>query len=224
MKVHLITLALVDDHPTLLEGLRSIFGRRDGYSVVATGGSCESALQIAVDHKPDIVILDLNMPGEAFACIRQIRNLNPAVRVLAFTASASINHAIDALQAGAHGYVLKGSSLDCLIDAIETVMAGDTYISKGLATKVIAALTNPQGARIKLSTREQQIVALLLESRTNREMAEQMHLSEKTIKNYMSLLMQKLKVRNRVGLVMATKGMPLGGAFVTDIERIGLSN
>jgi len=110
------------------------------------------------------------------------------------------------------------------MDAINTVMAGETYISRGLATKVIAALTNPQGARIKLSTREEQIVALLLEGRTNREMGEQLQLSEKTIKNYMSLLMQKLKVRNRVGLVMAARGMPLANASSRDVERIGLLN
>ena len=222
--MHVVSIAFVDDHPTLLEGLRAIFSRRQGYKVVATGGCCEDAFRIAVDHHPDIIILDLNMPGDAFACIRQMRKSAPGVKIIALTASSAINHAIDTLQAGASGYVLKGSSLDSLIDGIETVMSGETYISKGLATKVIAALTNPQGARIKLSTREEQIVALLLQSRTNREMAEQMHLSEKTIKNYMSLLMQKLKVRNRVGLVMAAKGMSLSGTASSDVGRIGLFN
>ena len=219
-----VSIAFVDDHPTLLEGLRAIFARRHGYKVVATGGCCDEALNIALHHKPEVLILDLNMPGNAFDCIRQTRKKVPEIKIIAFTASSGINHAIDALQAGASGYVLKGSSLDNLMDAIDAVMSGETYISKGFATKVIAALTNPQGARIKLSTREEQIVALLLESRTNREMAEQLHLSEKTIKNYMSLLMQKLKVRNRVGLVMAARGMPLAGGPGRDVERIGLLN
>jgi DNA-binding NarL/FixJ family response regulator len=192
--------------------------------VISTGGCCDDALDIAQNHGPDIIILDLNMPGNAFDCIKQIRKTSPDVKIIAFTASSGINHAIDALQAGASGYVLKGSSLDSLTDAIDAVMSGETYISKGFATKVIAALTNPQGARIKLSAREEQIVALLLESRTNREMAEQLHLSEKTIKNYMTLLMQKLKVRNRVGLVMAARGMPLAGAAGRDVDRIGLLN
>lgn len=219
-----VSIAFVDDHPTLLEGLRAIFARRNGYKVVATGGCCEIALDIAVSHKPDIVILDLNMPGNAFECIRRMRNLVPEIKIIAFTASSGINHAIDALQAGASGYVLKGSSLESLTEAIDAVMAGETYITKGFATKVIAALTSPQGAKIKLSAREEQIVALLLESRTNREMAEELHLSEKTIKNYMSLLMQKLKVRNRVGLVMAARGMPLSSASTRDVDRIGLLN
>jgi len=153
-----------------------------------------------------------------------MRNLAPEIKIIAFTASSGINHAIDALQAGASGYVLKGSSLESLTEAIDAVMAGETYITKGFATKVIAALTSPQGAKIKLSAREEQIVALLLESRTNREMAEELHLSEKTIKNYMSLLMQKLKVRNRVGLVMAARGMPLASASSRDLDRIGLLN
>lgn len=222
--MHDVTVAFIDDHPTLLEGLRAIFARRSGFRVAATGVCCDDALNIARDLNPDIVILDLNMPGNAFDCIRQIRKAAPDIRIVVFTASSGINHAIEALQAGACGYVLKGSSLDSLTDAIKSVMVGETYISKGFATKVIAALTDPQGGRIKLSAREEQIVALLLESRTNREMAEQLHLSEKTIKNYMSLLMQKLKVRNRVGLVMAAKGMPLAGRVGHDVRNIGLLN
>lgn len=217
-----VSVAFVDDHPTLLEGIRAIFSRRPGYKVVATGGCCSEALEIAIDHKPDIVVIDLNMPGNAFDCIRQMRKVAPEVKVIAFTASSGINHAINALQAGANGYVLKGSPLESLKEAIDAIMAGETYISKGFATKVIAALASPQGAGIKLSVREEQIVALLLDSRTNREMARQMNLSEKTIKNYMTLLMQKLKVRNRVGLVMAARGLPLAGARGNDVDRIGL--
>ncbi|MFB9344540.1 response regulator [Aminobacter aganoensis] len=217
-------VAFVDDHPTLLEGLKAIFGRRNGYKVVATGGCCDEALDIVSKFKPDVVVLDLNMPGNAFECIKSIRKASGETKIVAFTASSGINHAIEALQAGASGYVLKGSSLDSLTDAIDAVLTGDTYITKGFATKVIAALTHPQGAPIKLSAREEQIVALLLESRTNREMAKQLHLSEKTIKNYMTLLMQKLKVRNRVGLVMAARGMPLPGSASRDLDRIGLLN
>lgn len=219
-----VTMAFVDDHPTLLEGLRSLFARRHGYKVVDTGACCDEALNIAQKKHPDVVILDLNMPGNAFDCIRKIRKTAPETRIIAFTASSGIHHAIEALQAGASGYVLKGSSLDSLTDAISAVMCGETYISKGFATKVIAALTNPQGAQIKLSAREEQIVALLLDSRTNREMAQQLHLSEKTIKNYMTLLMQKLKVRNRVGLVMAAKEIPRAGAPARDVGSIGLLN
>lgn len=103
-------------------------------------------------------------------------------------------------------------------------MDGETYISKGFAAKVIAALTNPSESRVKLSVREEQIVTLLLESRTNREMATAMKLSEKTIKNYMSLLMQKLKVRNRVGLVLAARSLHTPGTPTNDLERVGLFN
>ena len=221
--MHGISVAFVDDHPALLEGLKAIFSRRDGYQVVATGGCCDDAVDIVLRHNPAVIVVDLNMPGNAFDCIKRIKKASDGTKIVAFTASSGINHAIDALQAGASGYVLKGSSLDSLIDAIEAVLTGDTYITKGFATKVIAALTNPQGARIKLSTREEQIVTLLLESRTNREMAEQLQLSEKTVKNYMTLLMQKLKVRNRVGLVVAARGIHLhvGGR---EMERVGTLN
>lgn len=219
-----VSIAFVDDHPTLLEGIRAIFSRRSGYKVVATGICCAEALQIALEYRPDVVLIDLNMPGNAFDCIKQIRKVAPDIKIVAFTASSGINHAIDALQAGANGYVLKGSPLESLMEAIDAVVAGETYISKGFATKVIAALASPQGTGIKLSVREEQIVALLLESRTNREMANQMKLSEKTIKNYMTVLMQKLRVRNRVGLVMAARSLPLAGARGSDVDRIGLLN
>jgi two-component system nitrate/nitrite response regulator NarL len=222
--MHTVSVAFVDDHPTLLEGLKAIFGRKSRFKVLATGGCCDEALKIAQKQNPQVIVLDLNMPGNAFDCIRTILQAAPETKIVAFTASSGINHAIEALQAGASGYVLKGSSLDSLTDAIEAVMAGDTYITKGFATKVIAALTNPAVAKIKLSTREGQIVTLLLESRTNREMAEHLHISEKTVKHYMSLLMQKLNVRNRVGLVIAARSIQLPGTVGRDIERIGLLN
>lgn len=217
-----VSVAFFDDHPTLLEGMRAIFARRPGYKVVATGDCCADALDSALEYRPNVILIDLNMPGNAFDCIRQIRKSVPETKVVAFTASSGINHAIDALQAGASGYVLKGSPLGSLREAIDAVVAGETYISKGLATKVIAALANPQSTGIRLSIREEQIVSLLLESRTNREMAVEMKLSEKTIKNYMTLLMQKLKVRNRVGLVMAARKLPPSGAKGSDVAGIGL--
>ena len=219
-----VSVAFVDDHPTLLEGIRAIFSRRPGYKVIATGNCCTEALGIALEHKPNVLMIDLNMPGNAFDCIAQIRIASPETKVIAFTASSGINHAIDALQAGASGYVLKGSPLGSLTEAIDAVMAGDTYISKGFATKVITALAIPKASGIKLSVREEQIVSLLLESRTNREIAKHMNLSEKTIKNYMTLLMQKLRVRNRVGLVVAARNLPLADARGRDVDRIGLLN
>ncbi len=219
-----VSVAFVDDHPTLLDGIRAIFGRRPGYKVVGTGGCCAEALEISYKTKPEVIVIDLNMPGDAFDCIKQIRRIAPEIKIVILTASSGIRHAVDALKAGANGYVLKGSPLESLREAIDAVVAGETYISKGFSAKVIAALTNPHEMKIKLSVREEQIVNLLLDSRTNREMAAVMKLSEKTIKNYMSLLMQKLEVRNRVGLVLAAKRLPISNTRINDVERIGLLN
>jgi DNA-binding NarL/FixJ family response regulator len=190
-------------------------------AVVATK---DEALEIAQKRRPDVIVLDLNMPGNAFDCIRGILKASSETKIVAFTASSGINHAIEALQAGASGYVLKGSELGNLTEAIQAVLGGETYITKGFSTKVIAALTNPSGARIKLSKREQQVVSLLMESRTNREIATQLNISEKTVKHYMTLLMQKLKVRNRVGLVVAARTIELPGIAFAGVERIGLLN
>ena len=113
----MVSVAFVDDHPTLLEGVRSIFGRRAGYEVVGIGTCCDNAIKIVQDRRPNVLVLDLNMGGDAFACIQQVRDEHSSTQVLAFKASASVHHAVQALDAGASGYVLKGGPLSSLVDA-----------------------------------------------------------------------------------------------------------
>lgn len=208
--VEKISVACVDDHPVLLEGLQSIISETGKYSVVASGKCSSDAVEIANRAKPQVLILDLNMPGDVFHAIGVIREASPATRILAFTASAAIDHAVRALDAGATGYVLKGSNDEELMQAIEAVVAGETFITPSFASKVIAALrdVSAQGSaarKIKLSVREDQIVRLLLLGRTNKEIAQKLKISEKTVKHYMSLLMQKLQARNRVEVVLAAQ-------------------
>ena len=150
------------------------------------------------------------MPGDPFEAIAKIAEFSPLTKVLAFTASAGIDYAVRALEAGVSGYVLKGSTANELSEAIQKVLTGDTFITPSFATKVIVALRDASlrkiAARaIKLSLREDQIIKLLLRGRTNKEIASQLKISEKTVKHYMTLLMQKLNVRNRLEVIIAAQ-------------------
>lgn len=207
-----ISIAFVDDHPVLLEGLASVFMEIPRFKVLATGKCAADAIEMLNKIRPDVILLDLNMPGDAFAAIAQIRELSCETKIIVFTASAGIDHAVRALDAGATGYVLKGSTDEELMQAIDVVLTGETFITPSFASKVIAALRNVSlrkaaSQKIRLSVREDQIVRLLLLGRTNKEIAQRLQISEKTVKHYMTLLMQKLQARNRVEVVLAAQGL-----------------
>jgi DNA-binding NarL/FixJ family response regulator len=207
----MVSVAFVDDHPYLLEGLQSIFGRRSGIDVVGIGSCCNDAVLIARDLRPEVMVLDLNMDGDTFVSMLDIKTANPTIKIIAFTASANVNHAVKALEAGACGYVLKGGPLDGLVEAIDTVVRGGTYITQGFATKLITAMKQSKsGSDYKLSSREAQIMRLVLEGRTNKEIGRQLKLTEKTVKYYMTIIMQKLNVKNRVGVAMAARSLVSG--------------
>lgn len=202
----MVSIAFVDDHPFLLEGVQSIFGRRAGFDVVGTGSCCDDARHIARDLRPEVMVLDLNMEGDVFVCILDIRGAYPNTKLIAFTASANVSHAVKALEAGASGYVLKGGPLSSLAEAIDTVVHGGTYITQGFAMKLITAMKQSKsGEELKMSSREAQIMRLVLEGRTNKEIGRQLKLTEKTVKYYMTIIMQKLNVKNRVGVAMAAR-------------------
>jgi DNA-binding NarL/FixJ family response regulator len=136
-------------------------------------------------------------------------------RILTFTAATGIDDAISALEAGAGGYVLKGSTGEELIDAVRTVHAGDTYITASYAAKVVAGLRTASLRKsaieaMRLSLREEQVLRLLLRGSTNREIATTLEIGEKTVKHYMTILMQKLNVRNRVEVVLAAQQLEIG--------------
>lgn len=217
MAVRPTTLAFVDDHPILLDGLVRIFSESTAFNIVGKGHTALDAVQIASTTNVDVIIIDLNMPGDVFDAIRTISAQRPETRIIAFTASMGIDHAVQALEAGASGYVLKGSTADELVRAIDTVVQGETFITQSFATRVITALRNASlrklaAQAIKLSVREEQIVRLLLRGKTNKEIANQLQISEKTVKHYMTILMQKLNARNRIEVVLAAQRLDSGGA------------
>lgn len=220
-----MTVALVDDHPMLLEGLRRLFSDTFGYDIVGEGASAEDAVAIARVSRPDVLLLDLSMPGDPFGAIKDIASVSPTTKVVAFTAMASVDCAIRVLEAGASGYLLKGSSAQDIAEAMRCIGEGENYISPAFATKVISALSAQSRRKqemeaSRLNVREVQIAELLQQGLTNREIGQRLEISEKTVRHYMTLLMRKLKVRNRVEAVIAVRERA-GAAGTT---RIGTSD
>lgn len=201
------SVAFVDDHPVLLEGIVHLFKAKTRFDVVASGCSAADAVNIAATQSPDVLFMDLSMPGNVFEAIAEVAQKYTSVKVIVFTAFSSVDSALRALDAGAMGFVLKGSTLAELHDAIDVVSRGELYITQQYASQVMSGLRNRARREelvkaIKLSVREEQIIKHLMHARTNREIAESLLISEKTVKHYMTTLMSKMKARNRVELVI----------------------
>lgn len=210
-------LVFVDDHPTLLAGLATIFSSDSRFEIVGTGASAAEALVLARDVAPQVMILDLSMPGEVFAAIEQMARETPTLKLIVFTAFANVELALKALDAGAHGFVLKGRPADELYDAIEAVRQGELFVSPEFSQRLVAGFRNRTrrgtAAMAKLSAREQQLVDCLLEGQTNKEIARTLELTEKTVKHYMTNLMTKLQVKNRLEVVLAAKNLKTESVF-----------
>lgn len=175
------------------------------------GTSAADLIEIVDTKQPDVILVDLNMPGDAFAAIENISSRASDTKIIVFTASTSSDHAVRALSAGAAGFVLKGSQASELVEAIDTARRGDVFITPSFAARVISALhaktaeRRAQRSEVRLSVREEQIVKLLLCGKQNREIASALDLSEKTVKSYMTNLMAKLRARNRLEVVIAAQ-------------------
>lgn len=205
-----VRVAFVDDHPVLLEGLVSLYSSKADLDVVAMGHNTIDALKILEQHRPDVIVMDLSMPGDSFAAIDLMLATHSDTKVIVFTASSAIQPAVELIESGISGYVLKGSSSSDLHEAILRAHEGETYITPGFATKVIVSMKTAELRRAaqpkeSLHHREEQIIGGLLKGMTNREIGITLNLSEKTVKHYMTSLMSKLDVRNRVELVIAVK-------------------
>ncbi len=212
-----LKIAFVDDHPVLLSGICQLFSSNDEFQIVGVGSCANDVVDIAKSVIPDIMVIDLNMPGRVLEAIATVANDYSATKLVAFTASSNIDTAISTLEAGVLGYVLKGCTLDELTEAIRHVHKGETYMSPRVAANVVAGLQVNARARtvptVRFSRREEDVLRFLLQGCTNKEIALSLSLSEKTIKHYMTVLMQKLDVRNRVEVVLAAQELASSGGL-----------
>lgn len=198
-----LRVMLVDDHEVVRQGLRALLRAQDDIEVVAEADSGQSAVALAKIHRPDVVVMDVRMPeGSGVEACRAIRDDNPGTQVIMLTSYSDDEALFNSIMAGAAGFVLKQIRGHDLVDAIRTVGRGDSLLDPGVTKRVLERLRkakfedkDPKLAR--LSPQEERILEMIGEGLTNRQIAERVHLSDKTVKNYVSSILQKLEVARR---------------------------
>ena len=190
-----IRVVVVDDHPLFREGVAHTLRGANFLELVGEGSTADDAVRIAKAELPNIVLIDVSMPGGGIEAARAIAHACPVVKTMMLTVSESEEHVAQALDAGAQGYLLKGTSGLELIAAMRSVARG------GAKPTELADLTK----------REEQILDHVAQGRTNKEIAIQLKIGEKTVKHYMTNIMQKLQVRNRVEAVLALQKARMTG-------------
>jgi two-component system, NarL family, nitrate/nitrite response regulator NarL len=213
-----IRIAVVDDHPLLRDGVVGTLSREPTLEVIGVGASATDAIALARDQHPDVILLDISMPGGGIEAARQICSAYPAIKTIMLTVSEREEDVTAAMEAGAHGYVLKGITGADLIGTIRAVSRGETYITPQFAARLLASLKLraadakvPQRIETALTAREEQILNEVSAGLTNKEVARKLTLSEKTVKHYMTNVLQKLHARNRVEAVLAHQKGLRGG-------------
>jgi len=199
-----IRIAIVDDHPMLRRGVSLTLAEEADFELVGVGASAEDAIRLAHDEHPDLILLDIALPGGGIEATREIVNADPGIKVVVLSVREDQATVKAALGAGAQGYLVKGVEGPELIATLRKINSGQSYVAPDLAARLLSesketaspdSLATPQTAR--LTAREQEIVNLLSDGLSNQEIAERLGLAENTVKHYMMPILQKLGARNR---------------------------
>ncbi len=199
----MIRVLIVDDHPVVREGLAAVLEQRGEFAIVGQVSSAEEALERAVLVNPDIVLLDLELPGmSGVEAIPSLLQAAPGAKVIVFTAYDTDERVFGAIQAGAKGYLLKGAPADEIASAISVVHKGASALDPRVASKVLARVANPRGGgALVLTARERQVLRLVGEGRSNKEIARLLSITERTVKYHVASIFNKLGAENRAQAV-----------------------
>jgi DNA-binding NarL/FixJ family response regulator len=198
-----LRLLVVDDHEVVRQGLVALLDRRQGFEVVAEAGTVAEAIEQSRRYEPDIVIMDVRLPdGSGVEACREIRAERPATRVVMLTSYPDEEAVLSAIVAGASGYLLKQVRARDLVSALEAVGRGESLLDPAVTEKVLERVRRiATGAAVDdlaaLTTQEQKILLLVAEGKTNKEIASEVFLSDKTVKNYVSSILSKLNLERR---------------------------
>jgi DNA-binding NarL/FixJ family response regulator len=197
-----LRIVVVDDHELLRRGLGSVLPER-GVDVVAEFSTAADAIDHVLDHDPHVVVLELSMPGmSGIELTRRLSSMHPELPVVVLTIVEDGEHVVDALLAGARGYLLKDASIDHIVEGIRSAAAGDVPLSPRIAARLIQRLRKPGGVvddpAPELTDQQLEILRLIARGIDNQMIADALFLSEHTVKNHVSGILEKLKVQNRV--------------------------
>jgi DNA-binding NarL/FixJ family response regulator len=205
-------VVVVDDHPLFVSGLVRMLSER-GVTVVGTARSGEEALYLTGQLKPDVVLMDISLPGmSGVEATRQLRRANPGICVVILTALAEEAMLMEAIEAGAVGYLLKEAPVDDIVAGLHAATSGGSLLAPELAGKLLRRIRKGrgevEGARPRLTDRERQVLDLVVEGYDNSEIARTLYISQNTVKNHVAAILFKLEVDNRVqAAVRAVRGL-----------------
>ncbi|NNC92724.1 MAG: response regulator transcription factor [Acidimicrobiia bacterium] len=194
-------VVLVDDHEVVRQGLKTLIDGQDDLDVVGEAGDVDNAIRQVGYHSPDVVVMDVRLPdGTGVEACREIRSRWPDVKVLMLTSYADEEALVSSIMAGASGYVLKRIDSGDLVDAVRRVGNGESLLDPNLTDRLFARIRGDEPddpLLARLSPQERKILDLIAEGKTNRQIAEELFLAEKTVKNYVSNLLSKLEMSRR---------------------------
>lgn len=195
-----ITIIVIDDHSLFRTGLIQTLKLDKAIAVIAEGGTAEEALKLTLEHRPDIILLDITMPGNGIVAARNILQLDKPPKVIMLTASEDDDDIMQALEIGVVGYILKGVKASELIDAVRYIAAGDSFVSPNLTLRILANVKGKSQSNLlsSLTRQEEKILRLMAIGLSNREIGVKLGIVEQTVKYHVTSILEKLKVRNRV--------------------------
>ncbi|QIY64725.1 response regulator [Streptomyces sp. RPA4-2] len=197
-----ITLLIVDDHPVVRDGLRGMFESAPGFTVLGEAADGVAALALAQALDPDVVLMDLRMPGgNGVAAIAELTRRGARARILVLTTYDTDSDTLPAIEAGATGYLLKDAPRDELFTAVRAAAEGRTVLSPAVASRLVSAVRTPTTVQDSLSGREREVLALVAKGTSNREIARVLFISEATVKTHLTHLYAKLGVNDRAAAV-----------------------
>lgn len=206
-----ISIVLADDHPLFRDGVARTLAAEDDIEVIGQASNADEAITLAKNLLPDLILLDISMPGSGIEAARQISLSCPVIKIIMLTVSEQDDDVTAALQMGARGYILKGVGGKELIKIIRSVHQGESYVSPDLAARLLLEMGTTEVASVSrdplsdLTAREEQILKGVARGLSNKQIGNELNLQEKTIKHYMTNILQKLHVRNRVQAALIAK-------------------